>query len=148
MTVDEPRPRTPAIGRRKLLVWLTASAALLAASWVFAHHPAVAPAASLDEIESVSAGRALLAAGAVPWLLQWAACAVLLAAVGRGVAGVDWTALLYGALLHLVVGLSWWIGLAAMWWRASPVEAALEAASWCRLFIGRPTTERRHRPEG
>jgi len=117
-------------GRAGVAIWLLAGMGLLAGSWGLAHFPPVARPATLDEAEAVSFGRLLLVAGGLPWLAQWAGCVVLVAAVARGRLRAGWAAVLYGGLLHLVVGLVWWIALAATWWNTAPVEAALETLQW------------------
>jgi len=109
---------------------LAAATALMVAAWLLAHHPPVPTPDGPAGFDSVSVGRRLLAVAGLPWLVQWAACAVLVGAVARYWARASWTAVLFGSLLHLAVGTAWWTGLAAMLWDRDPFEAVLDAVYW------------------
>ncbi len=118
----------PRSGRRgRWLAALPAGFLLLAAAWVLARWPPIRQAESLDELLSSSAGVTILIRGGLPWLLQWAALAVLTVAIARGRFRVNWGAVLLGVLLPLCVGLIWWIGMGAAFWSSNPPEAILES---------------------
>lgn len=113
-----------------VVVFALIAVAGLVAAWIMARRPPVQRAETLDQIESVSAGYNFLVAGALPWLVQWAALAVLTGAVARAWYRVNWGAVLLGALFPLVIGLVWWIGLAAMFWKTDPLKAIAELILW------------------
>ena len=108
---------------------ILAAAVLLVAAWKLAHRP-VAEQAAAAGVEFVSAGYEFFAAGAQPWLVQWAAVTVLVAAVAVGCFRLNGGAVILAAGFTLVVATIWWLGLCETYWKADPAEASLEILSW------------------
>ncbi len=102
---------------------------LLAVSWLLATWPPIdrfGAASSTVELEDISAGFNLLIAGALPWLLQWAAIAVVIYALCRTKLGFKRSHAWAVISFPLVTASIWWIGLATILWSSNPLEAVLE----------------------
>jgi len=128
MEHPEATSERPAPGPRKW-GWLAVfGMLLLAGAAALAHFPPV-------RAEAVRGGETpfgwhVLLAGAAPWALQWAALALLVAAVARGVHRVNTGAVWVGVCLPLVVGLAWWSGLLATLWGGDPMDLILDRAAF------------------
>jgi hypothetical protein len=130
MHADTPRAQSRSSRRGKGVAVVLLAGVLLAGAWGLARCWPTHRASSLEEIECVFTGYDLLVSGAMPWLLQWAGLAVLTVAVARGCLRVNWGAVLLGILLPLCVGLIWWIGACAVFWRSDPFEATADVLAW------------------
>jgi hypothetical protein len=108
---------------------LALACVLLGVAWTVAHRPPVHRAGGLDDIESISTGYNLLAAGGLPWLLQWAAIALALVALTHQYRHFRGTDVLIGTLTPLLVGLCWWISLAVLYWRSDPIDVIHDMVS-------------------
>jgi hypothetical protein len=129
MAADDPTRKSSSVGRLDVVFTLVAALPLLDAAWMLAQRPP-GPTAGAARWESGSCGLSLLLFGGLPWLIQWAVCALTFAVVVRRRTGTGWTTVLFATLLPLVAGAAWWTALAAMWWNTAPVEAALDVLAW------------------
>lgn len=129
MAPDDPTTSDSPARRLALVFTLVAVLPLLDIAWMLAQHPP-GMAAGADSWNSISCGRTLLISGGLPWLLQWAACVIVFAFGVQRWAGAGWKATLLAVLLPLAAGVAWWAAIAAIWWNAAPVEAALDVLSW------------------
>ena len=125
-----PEQRPSAVVMTAILVGaVLAAAVLLIAAWKLAHRPAAERAAA-EGVDLVSAGYELFATGAQPWLVQWAAVVVLVAAAGVACLRVNWGAVILAAGFTLVVATIWWLGLCETYWQIEPAAASYEQLSW------------------
>jgi hypothetical protein len=117
---------TPIVTQPATKLWLVALAFVLL-SWILGHH--ISLPANSEGLMKVNYGLHLFLSGALPWLLQWAALALLF----RSVAGRDPllhpAALRCGAWFALLPGVLWWTVAVVIHWGASPLDAILETAS-------------------
>ncbi|MAG93118.1 MAG: hypothetical protein CMJ48_05150 [Planctomycetaceae bacterium] len=98
---------------------------LLALSWLLATWPPTdrfGAAGSTVQIDDISAGFNLLMAGALPWLLQWAAIAVLAYALCRAKLGFKRSYAWAVISVPLLTASIWWIGLATRFWSSNLLE--------------------------
>jgi hypothetical protein len=133
VSADQPeqRPDFP-------LTWsqaVTLAVVLLAGSWALGQWPIDEWLPRVFHVEGedlrwVSMGAHYLVAGALPWVLQWMGLAVLLGAVAGGARGVRRVVVAVGTIGPSIVGLVWWIGLAALFWHSDFAETQLCLASY------------------
>jgi len=78
--------------------------ALMVLAFLLAQWPPVRRASSISDLETVSVGLNLLIAGALPWLLQWGALALICASLTRQIAFIDRSSTVAAMVLPLAVG--------------------------------------------
>lgn len=98
----------------------SAAVALVLIAWLIVRYPPIPRAFSLDE---VSATYSLMAAGALPWFLQWAGvtCGILGCCGSRN----SPRAALFAILFSFTLAAIWWSGIAFTFWGMDPLEAIL-----------------------
>jgi hypothetical protein len=110
---------------RRKTTWalLGAAAALLLIAWLIAQFPPIPEASSIDRISPVYN---LMAAGALPWFIQWAGvvCVILAFCRGRDSRRVASFAILGSFVLAAV----WWSGLAFRFRGMDVLDMVLDAA--------------------
>jgi len=108
--------------------------ALLAVAWGLASTPLIPRVWKV--FDHLSIGQKLIVTGAVPWLLQVAAVAVLVGAFSRRWLRGNRAPLSFAILILLVPGLYWWTAQVVTFWNAQPLDALLDMLmlAACREF--------------
>lgn len=123
MSDGEPEHCETTLSRRKPpLLLFSAAAGLVLIAWLIAQYPAIPKAQSLDD---VSPTYNLMAAGALPWFLQWAGvtCAIL----GCGGSRNTRSAELFAIVGSFTLAAIWWSGLAFKFRGMDPLEVIADA---------------------
>ena len=118
---EAERVQTIAPHRTRRWPLLSAAVALLLIAWLTAHYP---PIRKTSAIEEVSLSYNLLAAGALPWCLQWAGvtCAILGCCGSRIMRG----AAVFAISVSFTFATIWWCGLAIRFRGMDPLDAILD----------------------
>lgn len=111
---------TTALLRTRRWLLLSSSAALLLIAWLTSHYPLISKA---SDIEAASPSYILLAAGALPWCLQWAGvtCAILGCCGPR----ITRSSAVFAISVSFTLGAIWWCWLAIRFHGMDPLDAIL-----------------------
>ena len=107
--------------RTRMVSLFSAAVVLLLIAWLTAHYP---PIHKTSAIEEVSPSYNLLAAGALPWFLQWTGviCAILACCASRNMR----RAAIFAIAVSFILAVIWWCGLAFRFRGMDPLDAIVD----------------------